>query len=263
MMDSRSPLFAGSSLRMGKSRRSVATIAVIGAALAVVAAVNGQDRGEIHREPFIPNGAVFLNPNGASQTYRTVGGGIDQTGPFFQSLGTNGRSCSSCHQPSDGMSVSAAHIQHRFLLTYGLDPIFRTVDGSNCSHDIEVSTVAGRSAAYSLLRTRGLIRIGIAVPANADYDVVRVDNPYGCGETDVISMYRRPLPATNLKFLSAVMFDGRESTAVTGTTKILHENYPASLFSDLAHQSVSATAGHAQGDGTRPTVAEQDRKSVV
>ena len=243
--------------RMGRSRRSIATAAAFVAALAVVAAVHGQDRGELPREPFIPNGVVFRNPNGASQTYSTIGGGIDQTGPFFQSLGTNGRSCSSCHQPSDGMSVSAAGIQHRFVQTDGLDPIFRTVDGSNCNHDIDVSTVAGRSAAYSLLRTRGLIRIAIAVPANADYDVVNVDNPYRCGETDVISMYRRPLPATNLKFLSAVMFDGRESTPATGTTKILYDNYPASLLSDLAHQSISATTGHAQGDGTRPTAAEQ------
>jgi len=242
---------------MGRSRRSIATAAAFVAALAVVAAVHGQDRGELPREPFIPNGVVFRNPNGASQTYSTIGGGIDQTGPFFQSLGTNGRSCSSCHQPSDGMSVSAAGIQHRFVQTDGLDPIFRTVDGSNCNHDIDVSTVAGRSAAYSLLRTRGLIRIAIAVPANADYDVVNVDNPYRCGETDVISMYRRPLPATNLKFLSAVMFDGRESTPATGTTKILYDNYPASLLSDLAHQSISATTGHAQGDGTRPTAAEQ------
>jgi cytochrome c peroxidase len=257
MMDSVSQFFAESSLRMRKRRRSIATAVALGAALAVVAAVNGQDRGEIPRVPFIPNGAVFLNPNGASQTYSTIGGGIDQTGPFFQSLGTNGRSCASCHQPGDGMSVSAAHVQHRFTLTFGLDPIFRTVDGSNCNHDIDVSTIAGRSAAYSLLRTRGLIRVAIAVPANADYDVVSVDNSYGCGETDVISMYRRPLPTTNLKFLSAVMFDGRESTPATGTAKILYENHPASLLSDLAHQSVSATTGHAQGDGTRPTVTEQ------
>ena len=258
-MDSGSQLVARSSLRMGKRRRSIATAVALGfgAALLVVAAVHGQDRGEIPRVSFIPNGAVFINPNGASQTYSAIGGGIDQTGPFFQSLGTNGRSCASCHRPSDGMSVSASHVQHRFLLTYGLDPIFRTVDGSNCNHDIDVSTVAGRSAAYSLLRTRGLIRVAIAVPANADYDVVSVDNQYGCGETDVISMYRRPLPTTNLKFLSAVMFDGRESTSATGTEKILYENYPASLLGDLAHQSVSATTGHAQGDGTRPTVAEQ------
>src|SRR5262249_40950223 len=189
MMDRVNQLFARSSLRMGKRRRTIAITVAVGfsAALAVVAAVNGQDRGEIPHMPFIPNGAVFLNPNGASQTYSTIGGGIDQTGPFFQSLGTNGRSCSSCHQPSDGMSVSAAHVQRRFVLTYGLDPIFRPVDGSNCNHDIDVSTIAGRSAAYSLLRTRGLIRIAIAVPANADFDVISVDNPYGCGETDVIS----------------------------------------------------------------------------
>jgi hypothetical protein len=84
-----------------------------------------------------------------------------------------------------------------------------------------------------------------------------VDNPYGCNETDKISMYRRPLPSTNLRFLSAVMSDGRESTPLTGTIKILNDNYPASLLSDLAHQSVDATTGHAQGDGTRPTPAEQ------
>ncbi len=111
----------------------------------------------------------------------------------------------------------------------------------------------------SLLRTRGLIRIAIAVPANADYRVVSVNNPYGCNESDVISMYRRPLPSTNLRFLSAVMFDGRESSAATGTTKILNSNYPASLLNDLAHQSVDATTGHAQGDGTRPTPAEQQQ----
>ncbi len=206
---------------------------------------------------FIPNGTFFANPGGASETYSTTGGGIDQTGPFFQSLGTNDRSCATCHQPSDGMSVSAAHVQQRFSLTQGQDAIFRTVDGSNCNHNIDVSTLAGREAAYSLLRMRGLIRIFIAVPANADYRVVGVNNPYGCNESDVISMYRRPLPTTNLRFLSAVMFDGRESSAATGTTKILYSNYPNSLLNDLAHQSVDATVTHAQGDGTRPTLAEQ------
>ena len=207
---------------------------------------------------FVPNGAHFPNPGGTSSTYSTTGG-IDLTGPFFQSLGTNGRSCGSCHQPSDGMSVSAAHVQERFDTTQGLDPIFRTVDGSNCNHDIDVSTVEGRSAAYSLLRTRGLIRIAITVPANADYEVVSVENPYSCNETDTISQYRRPLPSTNLRFLSTVMFDGRESTPITGTTKILPANYPDSLLRDLMHQSVDATTGHAQGDGTRPTPAEQQQ----
>ena len=205
---------------------------------------------------FIPNGVFFPNPNGASQTYSATGGGIDLNGAFFQSMGSNGRSCGTCHQPGDGMSVSAANVDLRFFLTQGKDPIFRTVDGSNCDHNIDVSTVEGRLSAYSLLRTRGLIRIALAVPANANYQVTNVANPYGCNETDTISMYRRPLPATNVRFLSTVMFDGRESSPATGTTKISYSNFPSSLETDLAHQAVDATTGHAQGDGTRPTPAE-------
>jgi hypothetical protein len=53
------------------------------------------------------------------------------------------------------------------------------------------------------------------------------------------------------------MHDGRESTPATGTSKILYENYPNSLVADLLHQAMDATTGHAQGDGTRPTPAEQ------
>jgi hypothetical protein len=221
-----------------------------------IAAASGQ---QIPFVTFIPNGIFFPNPNGASETYSTVNGGIDMTGPFFQSLGTNGRTCGTCHQPSDGMSVSAQNVGRRFLFSQGQDPIFRTVDGSNCNHNIDVSTLEGRTAAYSLLRTRGLIRIPIAVPANANYQVVSVNNPYGCNESNVISMYRRPLPTTNLRFLSAVMFDGRESSAATGTTKIEYSNYPTSLLNDLAHQSTDATTVHAQGDGTRPTPDEQQQ----
>lgn len=225
------------------------------AVLTAIAAVSAQQ--QIPFLNFLPNGVFFPNPNGASQTYSTTGGGIDMTGPFFQSLGTNGRSCATCHVPRTGMSISAADVELRFLLTQGEDPIFRTVDGSNCDHNIDVSTLGGKYKAYSLLRTRGLIRIPLAVPANANYRVVSVSNPYGCNESDTISEYRRPLPSTNLRFLSAVMFDGRESSPATGTTKILYSNYPASLQSDLAHQSVDATIDHAQGDGTRPTAAEQ------
>lgn len=230
--------------QMVRSRRAIlsATVLILGI-VSVIVGASAQPNALLS---FIPNGFFFLNPNGASQTYSTINGGIDETGPFFQSLGTNGRACATCHQPSDGMSVSAANVELRFLLTKGTDAIFRTVDGSNCNHDIDVATLQGRAAAYSLLRTRGLIRIGIAVPANADYTVTNVQNPYGCNEADTISMYRRPLPATNLRFLSAVMFDGRESSSATGTTKIAYNNYPDSLLGDLTHQAMDATNGHAQ-----------------
>ena len=240
----------------GLRRAAVASLLVFAGTIFISRTVKGQFPPSSNQK-FIPNGTSFLNLGGASQTYSTSGGGIDETGPFFQSLGTNGRSCSTCHQPSDGMSVSALDAQLRFDETAGTDPIFRTVDGSNCDHNINVSTLAGRSSAYSLLRTRALFRIAIGVPSGADYAVTSVSNPYGCNETNVISQYRRPLPATNLRFLSAVMWDGRESTPLTGTTKITYTSYPASLQSDLAHQSMDATVGHAQGNGTRPTPAEQ------
>ena len=231
-------------VEMARRWRFITSAMLVGCAtLAMIAVVNGE---QLSFRNFIPNGVFFPNPNGASQTYSANGGGIDLTNPFFQSLGTNGRSCVTCHQVSDGMSVSAANVQQRFLLTQGMDPIFRPVDGSNCNHNIDVSTLEARYEAYSLLRTRGLIRIAIAVPPNADYAVTSVQNRYGCNETDTISIYRRPLPATNLRFLSAVMFDGRESSPATGTTKILYNNYPVSLQSDLMHQAMDATNGHAQ-----------------
>src|SRR4029077_167935 len=207
-------------------------------------------------QPAVPNLAGFPNPSGVVRTY-SQNGDLDLAGPFFQSLGTNGRSCGTCHQPSDAMTVAASHAQARFDASKGLEPIFRTNDGSNCDHDIDVSTLAGRSAAYSLLRTRGLIRIALAVPATRDFDVTGVSNPYSCNETDVVSMYRRPLPSTNLKFLSTLMFDGRESSVQTGTTPITSGNYPQSLLDDLAHQSVDATMGHAQGLAPGPTTAQQ------
>lgn len=220
-------------------RRLLSGSLFAGAALFAITASEGQ-----HGSSSIPNGAHFPNPNGTSQTYSTTGS-FDQTGPFFQSLGTNGRSCSSCHLPDQGMSVSAASVQSRFSQTGGLDPIFRPVDGANCD-TLDVSTVGARLSAYSLLRTRGLIRIGIAVPSTANYVVVANQNQYACTDIATVSQYRRPLPAANLRFLSTVMWDGRESTPITGTTKISYANYPGSLQADLAHQAVDATQGHAQ-----------------
>ena len=206
----------------------------------------------------IPKFQAFGDPDGAFGTINGGGPTDTSANPFFLDMGTNGRRCVTCHEPSDAFSITPPHLQQRFYATGGTDPIFQPVDGANCP-TADVSTVEKRREAYSLLLSRGLIRIFITVPANADYQIMSVNNPYGCNAADVISMYRRPLPTTNLSFLSAVMFDGRESTPVTGTTKIIFSNYPSSLISDLAHQSVDATVTHAQGDGTRPTPAEQQQ----
>src|SRR5215831_733885 len=105
------------------TRNIICFVLLAFAILMAFAAVRAQ---QIPLITFIPNGVFYPNPGGASQTYSTTGGGIDLTGPFFQSLGTNGRSCGSCHAPEDGWTVIPAHIQQRFNATGGTDPIFRS-----------------------------------------------------------------------------------------------------------------------------------------
>ena len=239
-------------------RRFVAASVLSFLALVVVGALHAEDRDD-HGPNFLPNGMHFPNENGTSQTISSAGR-VNLTGPFFQSLGTNGRACVTCHEPSDGMSVSAAHVQDRFDVTQGRDPIFRTNDGSNCDSS-PVATLAQRRSSYSLLRTRGLIRVAINVPTSgsnaADYTVTANDNQYGCTSTSNISEYRRPLPSTNLRFLSAVMWDGRESSPLTGNVPITFATAAAALNADLKDQSNGATRGHAQGTTDLPQSVRQ------
>ena len=211
----------------------------------------------------VDNLFAFSDPSGSVETFTTdASGQIDTTGPFFQNLGTNGRSCSSCHQPADGWTISAADVQTRFnQATFDAngvasDPIFRLVDGSTCDQGMDLTTPAGRAQAFTLLTSRGLIRIALPLPANAEFTVDSVVNQYGCGDTSTLSMYRRPLPTANLSFLSQVMWDGRESSALSGTQDITQKTNPADLLADLAHQSVSATSIHAQG-ASAPTSDQQ------
>jgi cytochrome c peroxidase len=86
-----------------------------------------------------------------------------------------------------------------------------------------------------LLLSRGVIRVGMDVPAGAEFVIDSVDDPYSCGAgLTSASLYRRPLPATNLRFLSAIMWDGRESPA------------NLSIRDGLLQQANDATRGHAQ-----------------
>lgn len=87
------------------------------------------------------------------------------------------------------------------------------------------------------------------MPANTQFEIVAVDDPYDCTTnpvtgltgpgTGIVSVYRRVLPATNLRFLSAIMWDGREPS--------------------LEHQALDATLGHAQGEpGSLTPTAQQE-----
>ena len=183
-----------------------------------------------------------LNREGFSLTMVANGGPLnDPASPFFQSLGTNGRSCHTCHEPETGMTLTPGRVRLRFEETGGTDPLFRLNDGS-VSPLADVSTRGARRRAYALLLDRGLIRVGIGVPAGAEFELQSVSDPYGYASAGELSLFRRPLPAANLRFLSTVMWDGRETfkdpSQPTGF---------ATIHFDLADQANAATTGHAQG----------------
>ena len=208
----------------------------------------------------LPDRFPLPNGSGLLETQNAGGGPIDLTGPFFQSLGLTGAVAAPVTGPRRAGRISADEIKLRFLLTQGLDPIFRTNDGSNCDHNIDTSSLQGRRKAYSLLMNRGLIRIALAVPPAAEFQVLSVRNPYGCTDVVTLSMYRRPLPSANLRFLSTLMWDGRESSTQTGTQKITFPTNPGDLLANLAHQSQDATSGHAQG--STPLTPQQQQAIV-
>ena len=193
---------------------------------------------------------TFANPTGQSETL-VANGQVDLNNPFFQDLGTNGRRCVTCHMPDQGWSVSAESVQRRFAFTDGEDALFRTVDGSNCQTS-DVATVQARRQAYSLLLERGVFRVGLKVPADAEFFIESVDDPYNCDAPTTpllsASVYRRPLPSANLRFNSAVMWDARISKV------------PAPIEDDLARQANAATRGHAEAP---MDLTEAERKAIV
>jgi cytochrome c peroxidase len=182
----------------------------------------------------VPGDDQILAPDetGIARTVTTTGF-IDTKSLFFQSLGINGRACVSCHVANQGWTITPAGVRERFDRTKGLDPLFRTVDGSN-SPLADVRTEDARRGAFSMLLRRGLIRIGIGIPAGAEFDLAAVDDPYHFASATELSLFRRPLPTASLDFLSTVMWDGRENLA--GMT----------ILQDLTHQSNTATQAHAQ-----------------
>jgi hypothetical protein len=91
----------------------------------------------------LPAALTYSNAAGVLGTV-IAGGSFDQANPFFAELGTNGRTCGTCHRPAQAWSITPGEIGDRFERTQGLDPIFRANDGSNCQ-SADLSTVDTRS----------------------------------------------------------------------------------------------------------------------
>ncbi len=175
----------------------------------------------------IPKYSLDLDPSGQIGTYQRNGATLTSSNPFFQNLGTNGRTCFTCHQPKDGWSVSAISAKARYYASNGTDPLFRLVDGATCP-TADVSTPHAKLRAYSLLLNKALVRVGLPFPKDAEFSVVSIHDPYHCNTNPVtglsnpsegtISVYRRILPSTNLRFLNSIMADGREPSLTSQAT---------------------------------------------
>src|SRR5262249_16024252 len=148
------------------SSAAVFSVLLAGAIFPVLADAQDETRGIGVQFAEDPSGVLgIVNLNGRTRTH----------GPFFQSLGTNGPTCSTCHVAEQAFSFSAGGARERFERSQGSDPLFATVDGANCP-----SVKRGEPTGHSLLLRNGLIRVGLKLPANAQFTISVVHDPYGC-----------------------------------------------------------------------------------
>ena len=199
-------------------KRASLGLAIAAGAFCAAVAVRAQQPGDWWAPD---SGRVFAaqkdypNGNGTLRVLLTGGPMATRGHPFFTPSGPGGRACVTCHQPADSMSLSAATAQQRWDATGGKDPLFAAYDGSNCP-----TLPQGERASHSLLLDRGLIRIQRSWPprdatntaVTPDYDIAVVRDPTGCNSGGYgpakgnVSVYRRPRPVANLKYLLAIGF---------------------------------------------------------
>jgi cytochrome c peroxidase len=200
---------------------------------------------------------IDYDNSGALQSMSTNQFNTGSTNGFFANLGTNGRVCGTCHVEANGWTFTPQHAQS----LSSSDPLFTPNDGSDCP-----ATSASQppdSALSSQVLNYGLIRIMIGIPAGASFHLASATNPENCeiapgslAANRQLFMFRRPPPATNLIFDSAIMWDGRETLQALTTQPNFQSTGP--LLFDLADQANGATTGHAQGASIAGTQAQSD-----
>jgi hypothetical protein len=215
----------------------------------------------------LPAQAAFGNPLGMLGIVNATGTVQMEDHPFFKPLGTNGRACVSCHQPSDSMALSLDSIRQQWQLTNGSDPLFSLIDGANCPN-----LTQGEEASHSLLLNRGLFRVALNWPPRAadgsaiepEFAIEVVRDPTGCnldpvygveGEAHQVSVYRRPRVAANLKHIAFETgpFNAKRLAMVNDKDPFTGAHMSMNIMSDarepsLRTQAISALRGHLQAE---------------
>jgi hypothetical protein len=192
---------------------------LFGALTATAQTVSGPDNWwTVDSGRSLPASISYADGTGAVQLLNTSGDVTTREHAFFTNIGANGRACVTCHQPAYGMSVSLAAIRARWQATAGTDPLFAAIDGSNCP-----SLPQAEPNSHSLLLSRGAFRIfrpwpprapdGTVITPQFSIEVVRdptgcnLDPKYGLHSAEPrISVFRRPRPPANLKYVTAYGF---------------------------------------------------------
>lgn len=228
----------------------------------------------------LPQSMTFQNELGTLEIFN-ANGPIDTKGhPFFEPPGTNGRACVTCHQPADGMSISAATARTRWEATQGRDPLFAMVDGANCPN-----LPPDQASSHSLLLNKGLFRISLPWPPRdaqgkpivPEFTIEVINDPTGCNTSAEyglnvgqprISIFRRSRVVANLKYVEPLkplsLWSVREGYVLPkdpDTGAVLARNMMAdSRAPTLREQMRDAIADHLEGHQPGRDVEDAIRK---
>ena len=130
------------------------------------------------------------NSAGIAETSHTSGV-IDRTNPFFENLGTNGRTCETCHDSRSAWTTSAEVMSELFEATAGTHPLFVSLHDSGNRPDAPVGNLNEKRAAFTTLLKFGVHRFTRTNHVGLDYDVTAVDDPWGWSTLASFANFRR------------------------------------------------------------------------
>lgn len=168
------------------------------------------------------------NSAGIAETVTTTGT-IDRTSSFFQQLGTNARSCETCHGSNMGWTLTSLGATVLFVQSDGLAPLFLPHD-EGARPDANLSNEIARLVDFGpTTLARAVTRFTRTNPATSEYDVTAVNDPSGFSTTASFLNFRRPTATANEALVSSVTWTagpGLVRTALSGLVggaSTLHE----------------------------------------